>query len=192
MRFGRTVGVFSRTARYRRGAGFGLGACVVVVLAALTLPVPKPERGEVQGRESVLVETDLPTPVPEDLSLFLESRRWGGETLLDVQHRVAQAEAAATERRVIAKVGLVGVVNVNDRRASLIQLPDGAVHRFVPGDTLQDGRGVKAVTDRGVTLERNEGGRPEVLDLFPRIQPESALAGSDAETHGLPGVRPSS
>ena len=191
MRFGRTVGVFSRTARYRRGVGFGLGACVAVVLAALTLPIPKPEPGEVQGRNGTLVETALPTLVPEDLSLFLESRRWGGETLLDVQHRVARAEAAVTERRVVAKVGLVGLVNFNDRRASLIQLPDGAVHRFVPGDTLPDGRGVKAATDRGVTLEGNEGG-PEVLDLFPRIPPEPVLAGSDAETRRLPGVRPSS
>ena len=191
MKVGRTVGMFSRTARYRRGAGVGLGACGAVVLAALMLPVPKPGPGEAGGRDGSLGETDRPTLGPEDLSLFLKSRRWGGETLQEVHQRAAQAEAAVTERRAIAQVGLVGLVNVEDRRASLIRFPDGAIVRFVPGDILPDGRGLKAATDRAVTLEGSEEGQTEVLDLFPRIPQEPVFAGSDAETRGLPGVPPS-
>lgn len=184
-RLGRAAVVFSRPARYRRGVGLGLAACVATVLAAMALPVPTPDPGTAAGRRGLPDGTGPQTPAPEDLTLFLESRRWGGETLRDVRQRVARAEAAAAKRRATDKVGLVGLVTVKDRRASLIRLPDGAVARFVPGDTLPDGRGVKTATDRTVTLEENEHGQTEVLDLFPPIPRERGLAGPDAEARRL-------
>ena len=186
--FGTKVGrtVFPRMARYRRVSGFGLAACVGTVLAASALPVSTPGPGSAGNGPGIRVGKDLPTLVPEDLSLFLDSRRWGGETLQEVRQRVAEAEAAAAGRRTIDKVGLVGLVNVEDRRASLIRFPDGAVARFAPGDTLPDGRSVKAATDRTVTLEEDAEGEAEVLDLFPPLPQDPRLAESDTEIQGQP------
>lgn len=183
-KFGRTV--FPHIARYRRISGFGLVACVVTVVAALGLPVSPPGPGSAGNGPGIRMGKDLPTLAPEDLSLFLDSRRWGGETLQEVQQRVAEAEAAAAKRRTIDKVGLVGLVNVEDRRASLIRFPDGAVARFVPGDTLPDGRSVKAATDRTVTLEEDAEGETEVLDLFPPLPQDPRLAESGTEIQGRP------
>lgn len=184
-RLGRAADVFSRTTRHRRGLGLGVAACGATVLAAMALPVPTPDPGITGGRRDIPGGTESPTPAPEDLRFFLESRRWGDETLKDVQQRVARADAAAAERRAVDKVGLLGVVIVKDHPASLIQLPDGAIARFVPGDTLPDGRGVKETTDRTVTLEESEDGQTEVLDLFPPIPRELRLAGPDAEARRL-------
>lgn len=155
------------------------------MLAALALPVPTPDPGITGGRRDIPGGTESPTPAPEDLRFFVESRRWGDETLQDVQQRVARADAAAAERRAPDKVDLLGVVIVKDRPASLIQLPDGAIARFVPGDTLPDGRGVTGATDRTVTLEETGDGQTEVLDLFPPIPRELRLAEPDAEARRL-------
>lgn len=188
-KFGRTLDVFSRTARYRRGVGIGLAACVATVLVALALPVPTPEPGTARDRQSLSVGTDLSTLAPEDLRLFLDSRRWGGETLQEVQRRAVDAEATAAERRATDRVGLLGLVQVEDRRTSLIQLPDGEIVRFVSGGTLPDGRRVKTMTSRAVTLEGDEGGRTEHLDLFPPIRQKPGLVAPDDATRG-PAVEP--
>lgn len=185
-KLGRTARVFSRMARYYRGWGFGLLACAATVLAAGALPLPTPRPGLAGDGPGLRVGKDLPTLAPEDLNFFLDSRRWGGATLQEVQQRAAKAEAAAAGRRAIDKVGLVGLINVEDRRAALIQLPDGSVARFVPGDTLSDGRRMKTATKGTVTLEGNEEGQTEVLALFPPIPQAPRLAGSDAEIQGPP------
>lgn len=184
-RLGRAAAACAGMTRYRRGVGVGLAACVATVLAAMALPVPTPDSEVTGERRDIPGGTDSPTPAPEDLRFFLESRRWGGETLQDVQQRVARADAAAAKRRATDKVGLLGLVIVKDRPASLIQLPDGAIARFAPGDTLPDGRGVKGATDRTVTLEQNEDGQTEVLDLFPPIPRALRLAGPDLEAGRL-------
>lgn len=173
-------------ARYRRVWGYGLVVCAATVLAALALPLPTPRSGIPEDGPGLRVGKDLPTLAPEDLSLFLDSRRWGGATLQEVQRREAEADAATAGRRAIDKVGLVGLVSVEDRRVALIRLPDGSVVRFVPGDTLSDGRRVKTPTTGTVTLEGNEEGQTEVLALFPPIPQALRRAGADAEIRGLP------
>ena len=108
----------------------------------------------------------------------------------DVQRRAAAVDTAPAERRAADKVGLVGLTAMKDRRASLIRLPDGGVVRFVPGDILPDGRGVKAATDKTVTLAGDDDGQAEVLDLFPPVPEELRVAGPDAEEPGAPDDRP--
>ena len=181
---GRTVRAFSRVARYRRVLGVGLVTGTVTVLAALALPVPTPEPGTAGGGLAVWIGKDIPTLAPEDLSLFLDTRRWGGETLQEVRRRVAETEAPAAEQRAIDKVRLVGLIKEKDRRAFLMQLPDGGILRLLPGDTLPDGRGVKTATDRTVTLAGNADGQTDVLDLFPPLPQEPTAVGSDAEIRG--------
>lgn len=181
-RFGRTVGAFLRVARYRRGVWGGLAACTATVLAALALPVPPSEPGTAQNRHGLPVGIELPARAPEDLRLFLDSRRWGDETPQEVQERVARAEASAAKRRVRDEVGVVGLVHVKNQRASLIQLPDGSITRFVSGDTLPDGRRVKAMTSRVVTIEGDEAERTEMLALFPPIRQKPRTAAPAAET----------
>lgn len=181
-KFRHTIDVFSRTARYRRGVWVGLAACTATVLAALALPVPPPEPEAARDRHGLPVGVDLPTRAPEDLRLFLDSRRWGGETLQEVQKRVAKAETLATERRARDEVGVVGLVRVKDRQSSLIQLPDGTVTRFVSGDTLPDGRRVQVMTSRAVTLEGDEDEQTEMLALFPSIRQKPGRAASAADT----------
>ena len=181
-RFGRTVGTFSRVARYRRGVWGGLAACTATALSALALPVPSSEPGAAQDRHGLPVGIDLPTRAPEDLRLFLDSQRWGDETPREVQERVARAEASAAKRQVRDEVGVVGLVHVKNRRASLIQLPDGSITRFVSGDTLPDGRRVQAMTSRAVTLEGDEAEQPEMLVLFPPIRQKPKTVEPVAET----------
>lgn len=180
------MGVFSRTARSRRGVLVGLAAGMVTALTALGLPIPPPEPGVAGGRRDVLDGPGGRRPAPEDLTTFLDSRRWGGESLQDVRRRTAAVDAATAERRVVDKVGLVGLTAVKNRRASLIQLPDGVIVRFVPGDILPDGRSVKAATDKSVTLEDDDNRQAELLNLFPPIPEELRFAGPDAEGQGVP------
>lgn len=181
---GRTARAFSRMARYHRVVGFGLVTGTVTVLAALALPVPAPGSGTAGGGLDVWIGKDIPTLAPEDLSLFLDSRRWGGETLQEVRRRVAETEATAAKQRAIDKVRLLGLVKEKDRRAFLMQLPDGVILRLLPDDTLPDGRGVKTATDRTVTLEGNADGQTDVLALFPPLRQEPMSVGSDAEIQG--------
>lgn len=177
-----------QTVRHRRAAGIGLAACLVTVLAALILPVPPPGPRDPGSRQDILGGADARMPAPEELQNFLRSRRWGDESLQEVRRRAA-AEAPETKRRARDKVGLVGLTLAKNQRASLIQLPDGILARFVTGDTLPDGRDVQSATDRTVTLEGDDNGQTEVLDLFPPIPQELQLAGSDAEPPGLPADR---
>lgn len=186
-KLGPTMSVF-QTVRHRRAAGIGLAACLVIVLAALTLPVPPPEPRNPGSRQDILSGAGARMPAPEELQNFLRSRRWGDESLQEVRRRAAD-EAPETKRRVRDKVGLVGLTLAKNQRASLMQLPDGILARFVTGDTLPDGRDVKSATDRTVTLEGDDTGQTEVLDLFPPIPQELQLAGPDAEPPGLPAGR---
>lgn len=181
---GRMVRAFSRMARYRRVVGVGLATGTVTVLAALALPVPTPEPGTAGGGLDVWSGKDIPTPAPEDVSLFLDTRRWGGETLQEVRRRVAETEATTAEQRAIDKVRLVGLIREKDRRALLMQLPDGGILRLFPGDTLPDGRGVQTATDKTVTLAGHADGQTDVLDLFPPLPQEPLSVGSDAEIQG--------
>lgn len=180
------AGIFSGAAWYGRGAGFVLAVSIATMLAALALPVPRPGPEIVKGSRGIPDGIEIRTPAPPDLRVFSESRRWGDESLQDVQRRAVPAEAAAAKRRAGAEVRLVGLTTMKDRRVSLIRFPDGAIARFLPGERLPDGRGVKLATDTTLTLEGIEDERTEVLNLFPPIPAESYPAEPDAETQGSP------
>lgn len=183
---GRMAGIFSGAAWYRRGAGFVLAVSIATMLAALALPVPRPGPEIVKGSHGIPDGIEIRTPAPRDLRVFLESRRWGDDSLQDVQQRAAGAEAGAAKRQAGAEVRLVGLTMMKDRHVSLIRFPDGAIARFLPGDRLPDGRSVKLATNTTLTLEGIEDTRTEVLNLFPTIPAESPPAEPDAETQGLP------
>lgn len=176
----------SRMAKYGRGAGVVSAAGVATVLAALALPVPPPEPERIQGPQGIPDGLAPRAQAPQDLRVFLESRRWGEESLQDVQQRTATGEAAAAKRRDVDEIGLVGLTTIQERRVSLIRFPDGAVARFMPGDKLPDGRTLKVATETTLTLEGTEDGQTKVLDLFPPIPAELRLAAPEAETPGLP------
>lgn len=179
-------GWVNRTAPYGRGVGLVLAASVATVLLALASPVPSPRLERVAGPSAIPDEVVLRAPPPEDLRVFLESRRWGDESLQNLQHRTATDEAAAAKRRDVDEIGLVGLTTLQDRRVSLIRFPDGAIARFMPGDKLPDGRTLKLATETSLTLEGTEDGQTDVLALFPPIPTELRLAAPEAETPGLP------
>lgn len=179
-------GWLSRTARYGRGAGVVSAAGVATVLMALVLPVPPPEPERGKGPRGIPDGIVLRDRAPRDLHVFLESRRWGDESLQNVQQRAATAEAAAAKRQARDAIGLVGLTTLQDRRISLIRFPDGAIARLMPGDRLPDGRTLKVATETTLTLEGTEDGQTDVLVLFPPIPAELRLAAPEAETPGLP------
>lgn len=175
-----------RTAKYGRGAGVVSAAGVATVLIALAVPVPPPEPEKGQGPRGIPDGIATRAPAPQDLRVFLESRRWGDESLQNLQQRAATAEGAAAKRQARDAIGLVGLTTLQDRRVSLIRLPDGGIARFLPGDRLPDGRVLKLATETTLTLEGTEDGQTDVLDLFPPIPAELRLAAPEAETPGLP------
>ena len=176
----------SRLAKYGRGAGVVSAAGIATVLVALAVPVPSPGPERAQGAHEIPDAIVPREQAPQDLRVFLESRRWGEESLQDVQRRTATGEAAAAKRRAIDEIGLVGLTSMQERRVSLIRFPDGAIARFMPGDKLPDGRTLKVATETTLTIEGTENGQTKVLDLFPPIPAELRLAAPEAETSGLP------
>ena len=66
-------------------------------------------------------------------------------------------------------MGFVGLIVTRDRRAVLLESPEGGVTRFTPGDTLPDGRVLVSVADNRLTLQGGDASE-EVLELFPRIR----------------------
>lgn len=177
-----------RTAQYGRGAGVVSAAGVATVLVALAVPVPPPEPERGRGPRGIPDGIALRAPAPPDLRVFLESRRWGDESLQELQQHATTDEGAAAKRQARDAIGLVGLTTLRDRRVSLIRLPDGAIARFLPGDKLPDGRILKLATETTLTLEGTEDGRTDVLDLFPPIPAELRLAAPEAETRGLPAA----
>ena len=142
---------------------------------------------------------NLPPAVPEDMSVFVSSDRWG-VSLEDV------LEAAAAEnlaRRglnpALKSMGFLGLIETGDVIAVLLADPEldgGGIIQLAPGDTLPDGRVLTAVTDNSITLTSNPEGaggsadpadgsdtgndaRQEVLLLFPRGESNPAT-GRDA------------
>ena len=175
----------------RRWCGGALLACFTAVLAALAVPVDMPAGREDTDSLRVLPSGALET-ADEDLSAFLESRRWG-VSLQDIRDaKTAKARpvepAETTEpaepsiNPTLAKMGFVGLIVTKEQSAVLLASPDGGVARFAPGDTLPDGRTLVSVTDNSLTLQ-GEDLREEVLSLFPRVRMEPP-AGDRGDTAG--------
>ena len=172
----------------RRWWGAGLAACLAAVLAALAIPVPPPQGSAGTDSWSAL-PADTAESGPEDLSAFLDSRRWGAslrEILEAEAEKARQAQEAAQPKSAInpalAKMGFVGLIVTRGESAVLLEAPEGGVTRFVPGDTLPDGRTLVSVTDNSLTLKGED--RPkEVLTLFPRVRSEPSI-GDDSPLVG--------
>ena len=150
-------------------------ACLAAVLAALALPVPLPQGGRATDVLSALPE-DTAESAPEDLGVFLDSRRWGAslrEILEAEAEKARQAEAAGQPKPAInpalAKMGFIGLIVSGGRSEVLLEAPEGGVARFAPGDTLPDGRTLVTVTDNSLTL-KGEDASEEVLTLFPPVR----------------------
>ena len=164
----------------RRWWGAGLAACLAAVLAALAIPVPAPQGSTGTDSWSAL-PADTAESAAEDLSAFLDSRRWGAslrEILEAEAERARQAEEAAQPKSAInpalAKMGFVGLIVTRGESAVLLEAPEGGVTRFAPGDTLPDGRALVSVTDNSLTL-KGENRPEEVLTLFPPVRSEPSI-----------------
>ena len=185
----------------RTPQGTAIAVCAAIlatVLAAFAIP-PGISSGDAATDGPGGFSGNLPPAVPEDMSVFVSSDRWG-VSLEDV------LEAAAAEnlaRRglnpALKSMGFLGLIETGDAIAVLLADPEldgGGIIQLAPGDTLPDGRVLTSVTDNSITLTSNpegaggsadptDGGgtgtdaHQEVLLLFPRGESDPAT-GRDA------------
>ena len=146
-------------------------AGAAVVAAALTMPVGLPETAGNADPSAALPDAVVEA-APEDLGTFLAIRRWGAPPE-EEKASEAPEEAAPTLNPVLAEMGFVGLIEVQDELAVLLALPEGDIVRMLPGDTLPDGRTLVSVSDNSLTLA-GPGQPEEVLTLFPRLPADSA------------------
>ena len=142
----------------------------LVGVLAWWVPISNPT-GSDAGAEPSLGDA-LQPPAAEDLTAFLDVKRWG-VSLRDVNDRLAAEEAARLGRgsglnAALKALGYVGLVAEADANTVLLTTTDGIVARLEPGDTLRDGRVLAEVDGNSITLRAADGGAVEVLELFPR------------------------
>ena len=169
--------------------GGALLAGGAIVAAALAMPVPPLETGAGAGGSDRLPGA-VAEPAPEDLAAFLEIRRWGAPPAKAPEPEPEAAEPALNP--VLAAMGFVGLIAVQDQRAVLLALPEGDIVRMLPGDTLPDGRILVSVTDNRLTL-KSGAGSAEVLTLFPPLPAEAGPvvdAGGGAADGGNAALSP--
>lgn len=155
--------------RRRRWIAGAAGTLVATVLLAAVVPVPggkvattdRPGAGD--GAVSAATE--------EDLTAFLDMKRWG-RSLREIQEERAAAEAAAAGAAsglnpVLVDMGYVGLIVTPEYSAMLLTLPTGEIARLTLGDQTPDGRTLSSITDNTLTLTAADGS-DEVLELFPR------------------------
>ena len=156
-------------------------AVVLIALAGL-LPIPNSEATAAATERRL---ADIPqNPPPEDLTAFLEVKRWGA-SLREINARIAEEEAQRQGRRpglnpALKALGYVGLVEEADANTVLLTTLEGTVVRLEPGDPLPDGRILAAVAGHSITLREAGSGAEEVLELFPRPR-AAADAGKEAQ-----------
>ena len=143
-----------------------------VVAAALAMPVPPLATGAHADAAATMPE-GATEAAPEDLTAFLDIRRWGAPPPAPKPESVEAPVSALNP--ILAEMGFVGLIAVQDERAVLLALPEGEIVRMLPGDTLPDGRILMSVADNSLTL-RGENAPPEVLTLFPPLPVEESSA----------------
>jgi len=172
--------VNGRAIGWRLWGGAILAGCAVVA-AALAMPVRVPEAGPGADPAGAMPEGAV-AAAPEDLSAFLEIRRWGEPPAPKPEPELSEPAGTALNPE-LARMGFVGLIATQDTRAVLLALPEGDIVRMLPGDTLPDGRILVSVTDNDLTLE-GENGAAEVLTLFPPLPvvepPPAKLPGAPA------------
>ena len=163
--------------RTPRGTAIAVCAAIVVtVLAAFLIP-PGVAGGDAATDGPGGFSGELPAAVPEDLSAFVVSERWG-VSLEDVLEEVAAEDLARRGLNpALKRMGFLGLMEAGDAIAVLLADPEidgGGIIQLAPGDTLPDGRVLTAVTDNSITLNSSSQGagdtgvHQEVLLLFPR------------------------
>ena len=153
--------------RQRRWALGALAVLGATALLAVAVPVGTPETAV---REGAIDEQTITAAIAEeDLTAFLDTKRWG-RSLREIQaERAAAAEDARTNglNPVLAEMGYVGLIVTKDRSAMLLTLPGGEIARLTLGERTPDGRTLSAISDNTLTLTSSDGSE-EVLDLFPQ------------------------
>ena len=115
-----------------------------------------------------------PTGPPEDiLDGLLATTRWGRIPAPATSEEDLTGDSGLNPE--LVKLGYVGNTEVGDDIAVLLQDAEGIVTRYLPGETIPDGRILVAANDNAVTLE-GTGGEREVLVLFPRLSGTGSTA----------------
>lgn len=152
--------------RNRRPLIAALGVCAAVLVAALVTPVGLPDGDDPTTRGSLAGPSTALAPA-EDLAAFATSRRWGGDTLAELEARRRAAEARANpDAGHRDRMGFVGTTATEGDRVVLLTLPGGEVARIPAGGALPDGRTVSEATDTTAKLADSASGEEE-LELFP-------------------------
>ena len=150
------------------------GSVVATVVAAFLVPIGMSDGNSTADRLAGL--RDVPAVVPEDLTDFVASDRWG----ISLEHVLAEADEAEAQgsglNPALKALGYVGLVVEEEARTVLLTTIEGAVARLEPGDTLPDGRVLADVRGNSIALRAANGGDEkagdvEVMELFPRPMP---------------------
>ena len=151
-----------RQRRWAIGAGAALAA---TALLAMVVPVSAPDTA-IRDRETGN-DTTTDAIATEDLTAFLDTKRWG-RSLREIQAERDAAAQAETDglNPVLVEMGYVGLIVTTDHSAMLLRLPEGDVARLTLGDKTPDGRSLSSITENTLTLT-SEDGSEEVLELFP-------------------------
>lgn len=155
--------------RQRRWAGGALVVLGVTVVLAASLPVGRSETRS--GSDATKEDVTSAAVAEEDLTAFLDTRRWG-RSLREIHGEQGANDRANGINPVLAEMGYVGLIVSHDRSAMLLTLPDGEVARLGVGDRTPDGRTLSSITDNTLTLS-DANGSAEVLELFPRATLEA-------------------
>ena len=170
----------------------------VTVVAAFAIP-PGVSGGDETTADPGGFAGGLPASVPEDLSAFVGSDRWG-ISLEEVFETVGVENLARRGLNpALRRIGFLGLIEAGDTTAVLLASPEpdgGSIIQLALGDTLPDGRVLTSVTDNSITLTgrpesagvaadakdsgdtgTDAGVHQEVLLLFPRGEPDSARRG---------------
>ena len=183
--------------RTPQGTAIAVGAAILAtVLAAYAIP-PGVSGGDAATDGPGGLAGNLPVAVPEDLSAFVGSVRWG-VSLEEVLETVAAENLARPGLNpALRRMGFLGLIETGDAIAVLLASPEldgGGIIQLAPGDTLPDGRVLTSVTDNSITLTSSSeaaggsadpedsggagtnasGGHKEVLLLFPRGESDLA------------------
>ena len=157
--------------RQRRWAAGALGVLAATALLAVAVPVSPPDttlRDRPTGEAAVTAAM-----AEEDLTAFLDTKRWG-RSLREIQEERAATAAAAGAGRginpILVEMGYVGLIVTKDHSAMLLTLPTGDIARLTLGDQTPDGRTLSSITDNTLTLASSDGAE-EVLELFPSPAP---------------------
>ena len=149
-----------------------LGVWAATAVLAFLVPVSAPVKlGSTSIVEGVGSEISAPQ---EDLETFLNSQRWGKQSLLDLQRQRATDTRSLGLNPELGAMGFVGLLVVPTAKYVLLTLEDGTVQRYNIGDQLPDGRVLNTVDDNRLVLT-DAGNKQYELLLFPKVEQSEAV-----------------